>query len=46
MSYKVKIIELKDPIVKLEASKSSIKGLFNNILNETKSFKYQIIVIH
>ena len=44
VSYKVKIIELKGPIVKLEASKSSIKDLFHNILNETKGFKYQIIV--
>ena len=46
MSYtdKVKIIEKKDPIVQLQASKSSIKDLFNNLLNETKSFKYQITV--
>ena len=28
-------------IVQLEASKSSIKGLFNDLLNETKGFKYQ-----
>ena len=42
MSYKVKIIERKDPIVQLEASKSSIKDLFNDLLNETKGFKYQI----
>ena len=32
----------KDPIVKLEASRSSIKVLFNDLLNETKGFKYQI----
>ena len=46
MSYtdKVKIIEKKDPIVQLEASKSSIKDLFNDLLNETKGFKYQITV--
>ena len=45
MSYKVEIIEKKDPIVQLEASKkSSIKGLFNDLLNETKGFKYQITV--
>ena len=44
MSYKVEIIERKDPIVQLEASKSSIKDLFNNLLNETKGFKYQITV--
>ena len=44
MSYKVEIeiIERKDPIVQLEASKSSIKGLFSDLLNEAKSFKYQI----
>ena len=42
MSYKVEIIEKKDPIVQLEASKSSIKDLFNDLLNETKGFKYQI----
>ena len=44
MSYKVEIIERKYPIVQLEASKSSIKDLFNDLLNETKGFKYQIIV--
>ena len=44
MSYKVGIIERKDPIVQLEASKSSIKDLFNDPLNETKGFKYQIAV--
>ena len=44
MSYKVEIIERKDPIVQLEASKSSIKDLFSDLLNETKSFKYQITV--
>ena len=44
MSYKVEIVERKDPIVQLEASKSSIKDLFSNILNETKGFKYQITI--
>ena len=42
MSYKVEIIEKKDPIVQLEASKLSIKNLFSDLLNETKGFKYQI----
>ena len=42
MSYKVEIIEKKDPIKQLEASKSSIKDLFSDLLNETKDFKYQI----
>ena len=44
MSYKVEIIERKYPIVQLEASKSSIKDLFSDLLNETKGFKYQITV--
>ena len=44
MSYKVEITERKDPIVQLEASKSSIKDLFSDLLNETKGFKYQITV--
>ena len=42
MSYKVKIIEKKDPIKQLEASKSKIKDLLSDLLNETKGFKYQI----
>ena len=42
MSYKVEIIEKKDPIKQLEASKLSTKDLFSNLLNETKGFKYQI----
>ena len=44
MSYKVEIVERKDPIVQLEASKLSIRNLFNDLLNETKGFKYQIAV--
>ena len=44
MSCKVETIERKDLIVQLEASKSSIKDLFNDLLNETKGFKYQITV--
>ena len=42
MSYKAEIIEKKDPIKELEASKSSIKHLFSDLLNETKGFKYQV----
>ena len=41
MLYKVEIIERTDPIVQLEASKLSIKDLLNDLLNETKGFKYQ-----
>ena len=44
MSYKVEIIERKDAIVQLETSKSGIKNLFSDLLNETKGFKYQITV--
>ena len=29
-------------MIQLEASKSRIKDLFNDLLNETKGFKYQI----
>ena len=43
-SYKVEIVEKKDPIVQLEASKSSIKNLFGDLINEIKGFKYQITV--
>ena len=42
MSYKVELVEKKDPIEQLEASKPSIKDLFNDLLNERKGFKYQI----
>ena len=38
MLYKVQIVERKDPIVQLKASKLSFKNLFNDILNETKGF--------
>ena len=46
ISYKVEIIELKDPVLQLEASKSSIKDLLSvsDLLNETKDFNYQITV--
>ena len=44
MSSKVKIVEKKDPILQLEASKLSIKNLFSYLLNEIKGFKYQITV--
>ena len=44
MSYKVKIVKKKDSIVQLEASKSSIKNLFSDLINEITGFKYQITV--
>ena len=42
MSCKVEVIEKKDPIKQLEASKSSIKDLLSDLLNETKGFKHLI----
>ena len=44
MSYKVEIVERKDPIVQLEASKLSTKDLFSDLINKVKGFKYQITV--
>ena len=44
MSYKVEIVDKKDLIVQLQASKSSIKDLFNDLLSETKGFEYKITV--
>ena len=41
-SYKVEIVESKDALAQLEASKSSIKGLLKDLLKEIESFKYQI----
>ena len=43
MSCKVEIIERKAPIVQLEGSKSSIKDLFSDLLNETKGFKFRLL---
>ena len=37
-------LKKKDLLVQLEASKSSIKDLFNSFLGEIKGFKYQITV--
>ena len=44
MSYNIETIERKDPIKLLEVSKSSVKNLFSDLLNETKGFKYQIML--
>ena len=43
-SYKIEIIDSKDPLVQLEVNKSNIKNLFKDLLDEIKGFKYQIIV--
>ena len=44
ISYKVEIVEKKDPGLQLEASKLGIRNLFSNLLDEIKGFKYQITV--
>ena len=43
-SYQVETTEPKDPLTQLEASKSSIKDLFKDLLNEIKGFKREITV--
>ena len=43
-SYKVEIVQIKDSIVQLEASKVSTKDLFSDLINEITGFKYQITV--
>ena len=42
MSYRVVTIEKKDPIKQSEATKSSIKDLFGDLLDEAKGLRYQI----
>ena len=42
--YKIEIIDSKDALAQLEASKSSIEELFKDLLNDMKSFKYQVTV--
>ena len=43
-SYKIEIIDSKDPLSQLETTTLSIKDLFKDFLEETKGFKYQITV--
>ena len=43
-SYKVEIIDLKEPLAQLEASESSIKDLIKDFLDDIKDFKHQITV--
>ena len=38
MSYKIELINKKDLLVQLEASKRIIRDFFNDLLDETKSF--------
>ena len=44
ISYNAELVQKKDPIKQLEASKSNIKDLLSALLNETKGFKYQITI--
>ena len=44
MTYKVEMIDRKDLLSLLEASKSSIKDLLNDLLDEIKGSKLQITV--
>ena len=41
-SYKIEIVDKRDPIVQLKANELCIKNLFRDLLNEIKGFKYQI----
>ena len=41
-SYNIEIVDKKDPMVQLYASKLCIKDLFKDLLCEMKGFKYQI----
>ena len=43
-SFSIEMIDSKDPLVQLNASKSSIKDLFKDLLYEMKGFKYQITI--
>ena len=42
-SYKVEIVDKNGLTVQLDASKSSIKDLFNDLLNETKGLKIKLL---
>ena len=44
-SYKVEIVDQKDPLVQLQASKSSTEDLLKDLLDEMNGFKYQITVV-
>ena len=44
MRYKFELVDKKYQLIQLESSKSSIKDLFNDLLDGKKSFKHQITV--
>ena len=43
MSYKVELIERKDPILQLETSKLSVKDLFSDLLNILKVLSIRLL---
>ena len=43
ISHKVEIVERKDPIVQLEASKFSIKDLFSNLIMKLKASSIRLL---
>ena len=43
-SYRTEIIDSKDPLVQLEASKSNIKDFYEDLLDKINGFKYQMKV--
>ena len=43
-SYKIEIIDAKDPLTQLETSKSRVEDFFKDLLDEMRGFKYQITV--
>ena len=43
-AYKVELIDKKDTLLQLEASKSNIIDLFHDFLDEKKRFKYRITI--
>ena len=43
-SFSIETVGSKDPLIQLNASKSSIKDLFKDLLYEMKGSKYQITV--
>ena len=43
-SSKIEIVGYKDPLFQLEASKSNIRHLLKDLLDEIKGFKYQITI--
>ena len=47
MQCHIKLTQLRkeDVLIQEEASKSNIRELINHVLDETKGFKYQILVI-